>query len=244
MIDLSMSGRTVVVTGGSAGIGNGIARIFAAQGAAVHVTGTRARADEYDGVDGSDLDGLQYHRLDVTQADDVRDFLVGTSVDVLVNSVGTVAYGRAEYDPAIFERVVDVNLNGIMRCCVRFRPELAAAGGAIVNVASTSSFIATPGQPAYSASKGGLVTLTRSLADAWAVEGIRVNAVAPGLVATRLTRVSREREQVYEESIRSIPLRRWGTPAEMGSVALFLASPLASYITGQVVVVDGGLTLR
>ena len=244
MIDLGFAERTVVVTGGSSGIGNGIARAFLAQGAHVHVTGRRASAADYADVDGADLDGLTYHRLDVTDPGAVEAFTPSSGVDVLVNSVGTVAYGRGEYDPVTFARVLDTNLTGVMRCCVRFHDALADSGGSIVMVGSSSSFVATPGQPAYSASKGGLLTLTRSLADAWATDGIRVNGIAPGFVATRLTAVSRGREDVYDATLRGIPLGRWGTPQEMGDVALFLASPLAAYVTGQMLLVDGGLTLR
>ena len=241
MIDLGLAGRTVVVTGGSGGIGNGIARAFAGQDAVVHVTGTRAGAADYDA---GSLDGLTYHRLDVTDDAAVAAFSPAESIDVLVNSVGTVAYGRAEYDPAVFAKVIDVNLNGVMRCCARFCAALAQARGCVVNVGSTSSFIATPGQPAYGASKGGLVTLTRSLADAWAAQGIRVNGIAPGLVATKLTEATWGRDDVYERTLRAIPLGRWGTPEDMGAAALFLASPLASYVTGQMLLVDGGQTLR
>lgn len=244
MLDLGLDGRTVLVTGGSSGIGNGIARAFLAQGASVHVTGTRRDAGEYTGLDGSDRDGMTYHRLDVSDPDAVAGFSPGVPIEILVNSVGTVAYNRAEYEPATFARVVEVNLHGVMRCCVRFHDDLAAAGGTIVNVGSTSSFVSTPGQPAYSASKGALVTLTKTLADAWARDGIRVNGIAPGLVETRLTRPSRERDDVYAASLAAIPLRRWGTPEEMGATALFLASSQSSYVTGQMLLVDGGSTLR
>ncbi|MCD5422441.1 SDR family oxidoreductase [Rhodococcus pyridinivorans] len=244
MLDLALTGRTVLVTGGASGIGNGIARAFLDQGASVHATGTRDSVEEYDDVGGADLDGITYHCLDVTDPRAVSSFTLDTPVDILVNSVGTVAYNRAEYEPDTFARVVDVNLNGVMRCCVRFHNDLAKARGAIINVGSTSSFISTPGQPAYSASKGALLTLTKSLADAWARDGVRVNGIAPGFVETRLTRPSREREDIYAESLKGIPLRRWGTPEEMGAAAVFLASPQSSYITGQMLLVDGGLTLR
>ncbi|MGU3498732.1 SDR family NAD(P)-dependent oxidoreductase [Mycobacterium sp. C31M] len=244
MLDLGLDGRTVLVTGGSSGIGNGIARAFLGQGASVHVTGTRPNAGDYADEDGSDLGGMAYHQLDVSDADAVAQFSPGPAIDVLVNSVGTVAYHRAEYDPAVFARVVEVNLHGVMRCCVRFHDDLARAHGTVVNVGSTSSFISTPGQPAYGASKGALVTLTKSLADAWARDGIRVNGIAPGFVETKLTRPSRDRDDVYAATLAKIPLRRWGTPEEMGAAALFLASPQSSYITGQMLLVDGGTTLR
>ena len=113
----------------------------------------------------------------------------------------------------------------------------------VVVIGSTSSFIATPGQPAYSSSKGALVTLTKSLASAWARDGIRVNGIAPGFVATKLTERSRSDEGIYEASLQRIQLKRWGEAAEIGNATLFMASPLASYVTGQMLLVDGGITL-
>jgi 3-oxoacyl-[acyl-carrier protein] reductase len=237
--------KTVLVAGGSAGIGLGIARRFEAAGALVHVTGTRGSASGYAGE--SDLAGLEYHALDVSNDQAVRSLASSLGpIDVLVSSVGSVAYGGAEYEIETFRRIMDVNCNGVMHLCTALRDHLegAAAGpGSIVLVASTSSFIATPGQPAYGASKGALLTLTKSLAQAWARRGIRVNGIAPGFVRTKLTRRSFEDEAVYEETLSRIPLGRWGTPEEMGDAALFLGSPMASYVTGQMLVVDGGITL-
>lgn len=193
MIDFT--GRRVLVAGGSSGIGLGTARRFRTAGADVHVTGTRADVADY--PDG-DLDGLSYQQLDVADAGAVTRLAAQfDALDVLVPSVGTVAYGGAEYDIDTFRQVIDVNLNGVMALCTAFRTPLTGSTAAsIVMIGSTSSFIATPGQPAYSASKGALVTLTKSLAAAW-----------------------------------------------MGDAVLFLASSMASYITGQMLLVDGGITL-
>ncbi len=242
-ISIDLQDRVALVAGGSSGIGLGIARRFEAAGATVHVTGTRGTASDY----GSDLDSLVYHALDVADDDAVRALAEGFDrLDVLVSSVGTVAYGGAEYEIETFRQVMDVNLNGVMHLCTRFRDHLkrdAKDTSSIVLVGSTSSFIATPGQPAYGASKGALVTLTRSLAQAWAKHGIRVNGLAPGFVDTKLTRRSREDAEVYAQSLERIPLGRWGEPEEMGDVALFLASPMASYVTGQMLLADGGITL-
>lgn len=240
MIDFA--GRTVLVAGGSSGIGLGTARRFEEAGATVHITGTRSDAAAYDDTD---LAGLVFHQLDVADfaaVDELaRDF---DELDVLVPSVGTVAYGGAEYDMDTFQQVIDVNLNGVMALCTAFKPQLTSSDAAsIVIVGSTSSFIATPGQPAYSASKGALVTLTKSLAAAWAKHGIRVNGVAPGFVNTKLTSRSHDDPAIYEATIERIPMRRWGEPEEMGDAALFLASAMASYITGQMLLADGGITL-
>ncbi len=240
MIDFD--GRTVLVAGGSSGIGLGTARRFEQAGATVHITGTRPSAGDYPE---GDLNGLEFHQLDV--ADPTAATALAASfgdLDVLVPSVGTVAYGGAEYDIDTFRKVIDVNLNGVMALCTAFQPQLAASDGAsIVIIGSTSSFIATPGQPAYSASKGALVTLTKSLAAAWAKHGIRVNGVAPGFVNTKLTSRSHDDPDVYEATLRRIPMRRWGEPEEMGDAVLFLASSMAGYITGQMLLVDGGITL-
>ena len=240
MIDFA--GRVVLVAGGSSGIGLGTARRFELAGAEVHVTGTRASAAEYPG---GDLDGLAFHQLDVADPGAAEELAAEfDALDVLVPSVGTVAYGGAEYDIDTFRHVIDVNLNGVMALCTAFRPQLTDAEGAsIVMIGSTSSFIATPGQPAYSASKGALVTLTKSLAAAWAKHDIRVNGVAPGFVNTKLTSRSHDDPDVYDSTISRIPMRRWGEPEEMGDAALFLASSMASYITGQMLLVDGGITL-
>ena len=248
-VSIDLTGRVALVAGGSSGIGLGIARRFEAAGAIVHVTGTRAAASDYTENEnkGGALDGLHFHSLDVANDEAVRSFSEEFGdLDVLVSSVGTVAYGGKEYDIDTFRQVLDVNLNGVMHLCTSFREQLRRDAGdssSIVLVGSTSSFIATPGQPAYGASKGALVTLTRSLAQAWAKHRIRVNGVAPGFVDTKLTRRSRQDEAVYAETLERIPLGRWGDPEEMGDVALFLASPMASYVTGQMLLADGGITL-
>jgi len=246
-VSIDLTGKVALVAGGSSGIGLGIARRFEAAGATVHVTGTRAAASDYDNEEGGTLDGLGFHSLDVADDGAVRSFTEGFGdLDVLVSSVGTVAYGGREYDIDTFRKVLDVNLNGVMHLCAAFRDRLrrdAGESSSIVLVGSTSSYIATPGQPAYGASKGAMVTLTRSLAQAWAKHRIRVNGVAPGFVDTKLTRRSRQDEAVYSATLERIPLGRWGDPHEMGDVALFLASPMASYVTGQMLLADGGITL-
>ena len=243
MKELDFEGRTVLVTGGSSGIGNGIARTFRAHGAQVHVCGTRASAADYAGEEGSDLEGMSYSRLDVTDDSSVANFtLPADTLDVLVCAQGIAMYKRAEFEMAGFRRVMDVNLMSVMAVCTRFRPMLAQAKGAVVLVNSGGAFKATIGNPAYSASKGGMRILTMTLAEAWAPD-IRVNAIAPGYVETRMTRVTREHPRRYAETLENIPLKRWGTPQEMGGVALFLASPLASYVTGQTLIVDGGKIL-
>ena len=243
MKELDFEGRTVLVTGGSSGIGNGIACAFRDHGARVQVCGTRATAADYAGEEGSDLDGMSYSRLDVTDDSAVANFtLPAEKLDVLVCAQGIAMYKRAEFDMAGFRQVMDVNLMSVMAVCTRFQSMLAQAKGSVVLVNSGGAFKATIGNPAYSASKGGMRILTMTLAEAWAPD-IRVNGIAPGYVETRITRVTRDHPRRYAETLENIPLKRWGTAQEMGGVALFLASPLASYITGQTLIVDGGKIL-
>ncbi|MFO1329234.1 MAG: SDR family oxidoreductase [Rubrivivax sp.] len=241
---LDFSGRTVLVVGGSSGIGNGIAQAFRACGAEVHVWGTRARAADYRADEGSDLSGLHYTSLDVS--DSARVAAVEppfARLDVLVLCQGIVLYKRGEYTSAGFRRVVEVNLNSLMDCALRFESMLEASGGSLITVSSTAAFHATRGNPAYNASKAGAVGLTRTLGEAWAARGIRVNGIAPGLVDTKLTQVTTTHPQRLQAALARIPAGRLGTPRDMAGVALFLASPLAAYVHGQTIPVDGGLIL-
>jgi 3-oxoacyl-[acyl-carrier protein] reductase len=244
MSELDFTGRTALVVGGSSGIGNGIAQAFRAHGADVHVWGTRARAEDYAGVAGSDLTGLHYARLDVADDGAIERYRPPFArLDILVLAQGIVIYRRGEFKPDGFRRVVDINLNSLMACAACFHDMLAATRGALIIVSSTAAFHATRGNPAYSASKSGAHALTRTLGEAWAGDGIRVNGIAPGLVDTKLTKVTTEHPARLAATLERIPLRRLGTPADMAGAALFLASPLAGYIVGQTIVVDGGLIL-
>lgn len=241
---MDFTGKTVLVVGGSSGIGNGIAQAFRARGAQVHVWGTRASAAEYRAEDGSDLTGLHYAQVDVGDDGAIENHVPAfRKLDVLVLSQGIVMYGRGEYKMEGFARVVDVNLNSIMACALKFHDMLRESKGSIVTISSTAAYHATRGNPAYGASKTGLVGLTRTLGEAWAREGIRVNGVAPGLVDTKLTKVTTENPERLAASLQKIPVGRLGTPADMAGATLFLASPLAAYICGQTIPVDGGLIL-
>ncbi len=244
MGEFDFSGRTVLVVGGSSGIGNGIAQAFAARGAEVHVWGTRPGAGDYAAAEGSDLTGLHYVRLDVADAAAIDRYRPPFSrLDVLVLAQGIVIYKRGEFKTEAFRRVVEVNLISLMSCAAKFHDMLAATKGALIIISSTAAFHATRGNPAYNASKSGAVGLTRSLAQAWAADGIRVNGIAPGLVATKLTTVTTDDPQRLAGALERIPLGRLGTPSDIAGAALFLASPLAGYIVGQTLVVDGGLVL-
>jgi 3-oxoacyl-[acyl-carrier protein] reductase len=241
---LDFKGKTVLVVGGSSGIGNGIAQAFRDHGAHVHVWGTRANAADYKVDDGSDLAGLTYAQVDVSDFGAIERWQPAfKSLDVLVLSQGTVIYKRGEFKMDGFQKVMDVNLNSLMACALKFHGMLSAAKGSLITVSSTAAYHSTRGNPAYNASKTGAVGLTRTLAEAWAGDGIRVNGIAPGLVDTKLTKVTTENPERLQASLQGIPLKRLGTPADMAGVALFLASPLAAYVVGQTIPVDGGLIL-
>eukprot|EP00903_Cladosiphon_okamuranus_P003398 g3396.t1 len=195
-------------------------------------------------ADGSDLDGLHYHQVNAASAEAIEGYLPPfETLDVLVQSQGTVRYQQAEFEREGWDDVMDLNITSVMDIARKFKPMLASSKGSIVIVSSISGFSANIGNPAYAASKAAAISLTKTLGAAWARDGIRVNGLAPGLVPTKLTAVTTENEKRMEASLRSIPLRRAGTPEEMGKAALFLASPLASYVQGHTLVVDGGLTL-
>jgi 3-oxoacyl-[acyl-carrier protein] reductase len=242
---LDFTGRSVLVVGGSSGIGNGIARGFLERGASVAVWGTRAASADYADEPGSDLTDLAYTQVDVADDDAiVRAAAALERLDVLVLSQGVVLYRRAEFRMPGFRKVLDVNLNSLMACCAAFHPRLRSAGGSVIVVSSTAAFHATRGNPGYAASKAGAVGLVRTLADAWAGDGIRVNGIAPGFVATKMTRVTTGDPQRLDAALQRIPVGRLGTPQDMAGAALFLASPLAAYVVGHTIPVDGGLLLN
>jgi len=244
MNELDFSGKQILIIGGSSGIGNGIAQAFRARGARVQVCGTRARAADYSAAEGSDLEGLGYAQLDVSDPRAIEAFRGSFArLDVLVLAQGAVIYRRGEFEMAGFRKVLEVNLISLMACAAKFHPMLSASRGSLIVVSSTAAYHATRGNPAYNASKTGAVGLTRTLAQAWAGDGIRVNGIAPGLVDTKMTKVTTANPGRLEGAIERIPLKRLGTPADMAGAALFLASPLASYIAGHTLVVDGGLIL-
>lgn len=241
---LDFTDKTVLVVGGSSGIGNGIAQAFRSRGAGVHVWGTRHSAADYGDDAGCDLRGLVYAQVDAADSAAVeRHVPPFDRLDVLVLSQGIVLYQRGEFSADGFGKVVQVNLNSVMACALKFQPLLRASKGALITISSTAAYHATRGNPAYNASKAGVVGLTRTLGQAWAAEGIRVNGIAPGLVDTKLTKVTTAHPERLKASLASIPVGRLGTPADMAGVALFLASPMSAYVIGQTIPVDGGLIL-
>ena len=244
MNDTNFSGKRVLVVGGTSGIGNGIAQAFRARGAEVVVWGTRPRAEDYSPGEGSELTGLAYQQVDVSSPEAIAAAKTGfEGLDVLVLSQGIVAYKKAEFQQEGWDKVMSVNLDSLIHCSEKFRPQLAETDGSIIIISSVSGVRANIGNPAYAASKAGAISLTKSLGQAYARDGIRVNGIAPGLVDTKLTKVTTDNPDRLRGALRAIPLRRTGQPEEIAGGVLFLASPLASYVCGQTLFIDGGMTL-
>ncbi|MCA9161537.1 MAG: SDR family oxidoreductase [Planctomycetales bacterium] len=240
--------RQILITGGASGIGLAIAKSFAACGDRVLATGFDAgqvdQQAELFATDSHNSPELSFTVLDVTQPAQIESLIHSLpTLDVLVNCAGTIRRGGMEFDLDAFQQVVDVNLHGTMRMCVGCKPKLAERGGCILNIASMLSFFGSGYVPAYSASKGGIAQLTKSLAIAWAAEGIRVNAVAPGWIETALTDPLVNDASRREAIVGRTPLSRWGTPEDVAGAAMFLCSPAAAFITGVVLPVDGGYSI-
>lgn len=236
------AGKRVLVTGGTSGIGAGIARGFVEAGANVSVAGV---GDAEIAAAASDpvLSKARAHQLDVRDGDAIKS-LIGSldGLDVLVNCAGVIRRGE-ELDPDVFQSVIDINLNGTMRMCAAARPLLASSNGAIVNLASMLSFFGGGLVPAYAASKGGISQLTKSLAIAYAGDGIRVNAIAPGWIQTPLTSSLQADPARSRPILDRTPLGRWGKPSDLLGGVLYLCSPTASFVTGTVLVIDGGYAI-
>lgn len=244
-VRFDFAGARVLVTGGTSGIGLGIARAFARSGAEVTITGTRPAAAEYD----ADLAGFRYQPLRLTDAPAIAAAAEAQgALDVLVNNAGAnLPGGRSEWQPEVFEESVAINLFGAFRlslaCRAALRRSRLDGGASIVNLASMASFFAVPFVPGYGAAKAGVVQLTKNLAVAWAKEGIRVNAVAPGLVESDMTAPMKGVAALEGPHLARTPLGRWGTSEDIAPAVLFLASPAARFVTGQTLAVDGGYSV-
>ena len=223
-----LDGAVAVVTGGASGIGEACCQLLVRAGASVHVV-DRAADPPHDVTDRPALDAL---------ADELD------SVDVLINAAGVLTENKPIDELSVddFRRNFEVNVLGTFQACQAFGPLLHKRGGAVVNVASQAALVSLPSQGAYTASKGAVAALTRSLAIDWAEHGVRVNAVAPGFTVTPMTAAFFENETFVRAATQRIPLGRLLEPSEIAGAIVFLASPLASAITGVVLPVDGGWT--
>jgi meso-butanediol dehydrogenase/(S,S)-butanediol dehydrogenase/diacetyl reductase len=225
---LEMDGIVAVVTGGNSGIGAACKGLLEKSGASVVVL-DRAGAPALDVTDRAAVDAVA-ESLD--------------RVDVLINAAGVLTENRPvdELTAEDFRRNFDVNVLGTVNACQAFAKHLEASKGAVVNVASQAALVSLPQQAAYTASKGAVAALTRSLAIDWASRGVRVNAVAPGFTVTPMTEAFFQNETFTNAAVSRIPLGRLLQPDEIAGAIVFLASPLASAVTGVVLPVDGGWT--
>jgi NAD(P)-dependent dehydrogenase (short-subunit alcohol dehydrogenase family) len=236
-------GQTALITGGTSGIGLACAKAFRDLGANVTAIGA-TEAERMRAAEDESNAGISFAVLDVRDGSAIDHMLAQLNrLDVLVNAAGLIRRDM-EYDPEVFADVIAVNLTGTMRVCSAAKAKLQKAQGSVVNVASMLTFFGGPRVPAYSASKGGIGQLTKSLAAAWAVDCIRVNAVAPGWIATPLTQALQDDPKRSRPILTRTPMGRWGTPEEVAGGAVFLASPAARFVTGAILAIDGGyLTL-
>ena len=239
-----LANQTALVTGAGQGNGAAIAHGLAAAGAHVWVTDRDSNAAEVTARAIRQAGHAADHAvLDVTDEHDCRA-VAGRAgaVSILVNNAGILLRGPLDAPDGLdrFRATFDVNVMGMAAMALACRPALKATRGCIVNVASIQSFVAPPNAAAYSASKGAVAQLTKALAAEWAADGIRVNAVAPGIIATAMSQATREDPARLARFLAHVPLARVGEPSELAGPVVFLCSPAASYITGAVLPVDGG----
>lgn len=236
-VRFDFAGAEVLVVGASrAGIGAAIARAFRDAGAQVTITGVEDSPAEQDR-------DFRYEQLDVTDLAAVRALAARMArLDVLVNCAAITARGE-EMAPDFFQKVVDVNLFGTFRTAEAFHAQLSASRGCLINIASMYARFGSPRNPAYGASKAAVEQLTKSLAIAWAPDGIRVNAVAPGFIVTEQSARSRT-DPVHVANVNArTPLGRWGEPSDIAGPVLFLASDASGFMTGTCLAVDGGYSV-
>jgi NAD(P)-dependent dehydrogenase (short-subunit alcohol dehydrogenase family) len=235
-ISFSVEGLQVLISGGSGGIGGAFAKAFLAHGAQVIVTDLQPAPEALLKA------GARYESLDVTSDEAVEALAKKVDkLDVLIHCAGKLSRWE-EHKPEVFRNIVDIHLFGNVRLAAAFRPHLKQARGCMINIASMYSYFGAPQVPAYASAKTAIIGLTKSLALAYAEDGIRVNAIAPGWIATDISRGGRENPEFNEKLMARLPNKRWAEPEELAGTALFLASPASSLINGVTIPVDGGYT--
>ena len=235
-ISFSVRDKHVLISGGSGGIGSAFAHAFLQHGAQVTVTDLKPPPDDVLKA------GARFEALDVTNDEAVLALAKKIdTLDVLIHCAGKLKRWE-EHQPEVFREIVDIHLFGNMRLAAAFRPHLKQTRGCLINIASMYSYFGAPQVPAYAAAKTAVVGLTRSLALAYAEDGIRVNAIAPGWIATEISRGGRENPEFNNKLLARLPSKRWAEPEELAGTALFLASPASALINGVTIPVDGGYT--
>ena len=253
MSNRALSGKVAVVTGGSKGIGKAIASAFAESGASVALAARGeedlARAAKEVEASGGEAVAIP---TDVTEPSQVQALMDRTverfgTIDILVNNAGAAPFSSTVDEMRMegFEKYFRVNFLSAVHCTKAVAPVLLGKNeGCVLNIASVAGFVASPGLTYYASAKAALINFTRTVAHEWAGHGVRVNALAPGWVQTDLNQPARRTIPEFNDRVlASIPLGRWGTPEDVAGAALFLCSPAASFITGTVLIVDGGQTL-
>ena len=235
-ISFSVRDKHVLISGGSGGIGSAFAHAFLQHGAQVTVTDLKPPPDDVLKA------GARFEALDVTNDEAVLALAKKIdTLDVLIHCAGKLKRWE-EHQPEVFREIVDIHLFGNVRLAAAFRPHLKQTRGCLINIASMYSYFGAPQVPAYAAAKTAVVGLTRSLAQAYAEDGIRVNAIAPGWIATEISRGGRENPEFNNKLLARLPSKRWAEPEELAGTALFLASPASALINGVTIPVDGGYT--
>jgi len=240
--------KVAVITGAASGIGAATARLLVREGAAVVLADVSEAAGHALAEQLGDEQAM-FHRCDVADRASVEELIEHairrfTRIDVLFNNAGIGCFGQTpELDPETWARVIAIDLNSVFYACRAAIPHMRrTGGGAIVNTASISGLAGDYAFTAYNAAKGAVINYTRALAIDHARDNIRVNALCPGLIDTPLTAGAKQMSGLFEAWVDAVPMKRAGTPEEMAKVVAFLASDEASYVTGSIVVADGGKT--
>jgi 2-dehydro-3-deoxy-D-gluconate 5-dehydrogenase len=249
----SLAGKVAVVTGGNGGIGLGMAEGLAAAGADI-VIAARDVAKSAEAAKALSRFGTRISSLAVDVADPTScnemvagALKVGGRIDILINNAGiNIRKQPQDYAPAEWRQVLAINLDGAFYCAQAVYPVMKAAGaGKIINIGSMMSLFGASFAPAYAASKGAIVQLTKSLATAWATDNIQVNAVLPGWIDTDLTRAARQQVAgLHDNVLARTPAGRWGAPGDLGGIAVFLSSPASDFVSGTAIPVDGGFSIQ